>query len=96
MKIKHYCLITKEVTETHSAENHAEELHQGLMSGICLIRYIITDNCKKIVNAVVVHLNVLHIPCIGHTLKVGVQKGIYNKSCCKRFRKGMQVSRTLP
>ena len=76
MKIKHYCLMTKEVTETHSAENLAEELRQGIDEWDLSDKLyaITTDNCKNIVNAVVDHLNVLHIPCIGHTLQLGVQK----------------------
>ena len=65
--------MTKEVTETHSAENLAEELRQGIDEWDLSDKLyaITTDNCKNIVNAVVDHLNVLHIP---HTLQLDVQK----------------------
>ena len=37
-------------------------------------KFIRTDNCQNIVNAVNDHLQVLHLPCFGHTLQLSVQK----------------------
>lgn len=32
------------------------------------------DNCKNIVNAIIDHLQVLHLPCVRHTLQLSVEK----------------------
>ena len=37
-------------------------------------KFLHTDNCQNIVNAVTDHLQVLHLPCFGHTLQLSVQK----------------------
>lgn len=77
MEMRHYCLMTQEVSVAHNAENLAKELTEaiddwdlpGKVYAFC------TDNAKNIVNAVR-QLNgcVLHLPCFGHTLQLGVQK----------------------
>ena len=35
-----------------------------------------TDNDKNIVNVCVDHLKLVHMPCIGHTLKLAVKKAL--------------------
>jgi len=35
-----------------------------------------TDNAGNITNAVVNHLNLVHISCIGHTVQFSIEKGL--------------------
>ncbi len=76
MEMKNYCLATKEIPEAHTAVNLAEVLKSAFTEwslsekvyGFC------TDNAQNIVNAVINNLQVLHLPCFGHTLQLSVQK----------------------
>ena len=56
----------------------AEVLKQAIDDGKLTGKvYMDTDNCKNIVNAVVEHLEVFHLPCIGHTLQLAVEKAFH-------------------
>uniref|UniRef100_A0A1X7VYX5 DUF659 domain-containing protein n=1 Tax=Amphimedon queenslandica TaxID=400682 RepID=A0A1X7VYX5_AMPQE len=76
MKMKHYCLMTKEADSAHTAENLVLVLNESLSEWNLdeKVYAFSTDNGQNMVNAVVHHLKVLHIPCISHTLQLSVQK----------------------
>ena len=74
-QFKSYILQTKEMDVAHNAINIAEEL--GIILKEWKIEHkvvaVTTDNAKSVVNATS-HLNKMHIPCLGHTLQLGVKK----------------------
>ena len=78
MELNHYCLMTKEVSESHTADVIASVLSESFQEWELRepeqVYAFCTDNGKNIVNAIINHLKVLHLPCIGHTLQLSVQK----------------------
>ena len=84
-EMKHHCLQTREVDERHTGENLGEELKmvneewrlQNTTFGCT------TDNTANIRNAVVDHLDIVHLPCIGHTLQLGIERGLQVSSIAR-------------
>ena len=64
--------MTRKISEAHITENLAEVLKQAIddwkLTG--KVYGFSTDNCKNIANAVVEHLEVFHLPRIGHNLQL--------------------------
>ena len=75
--------MTREISEAHTGKNLAEVLKQAIddwkLTG--KVYGFSTDNCKNIVNAAVEHLEVFHLPCIGHTFQLAVEKAFQVMSC---------------
>ena len=42
-----------------------------------------TDNAANIRNAVVDHLDIVHLQCIGHTLQLGIERGLQVSSIAR-------------
>ena len=72
------CLAAKEVAEDHNAESLANVLQeifkQWKITG--KVYGATTDNGGNIVNACANHLNLIHLPCIGHTLQLAVKRAL--------------------
>jgi len=70
-EMKHHCLQTREVDESHNAENLAKELSAVIkewrLDDKVKVYGCTTDNAGNITNAVVNHLNLVHLSCIRHT-----------------------------
>ena len=78
-EMKHNCLQTREVDERHTAENLGVELQAALKEwgGLEYKAYgCTTDNVSNTTNAVVDHLQLVQLPCIGHTLQLSVEWGL--------------------
>ena len=60
----------------HNQCNLAEVLEQAIEEWELASKVygFTTDNEMNMVNAVVNHLRVIHLPCIGHTIKLVVEK----------------------
>ena len=69
------CLETVEVSGGHDAESLATVIQEGFDRWQIgeRVLFATTDNGGNIKNACVNHLEILHIPCIGHTLQLGVK-----------------------
>ena len=78
--MRHHCLQTREVDESHNAINLAKELSAAIeewgLNDRVKVYGCTTDNAANITNAVVDHLHLIHLPCVGHTLQLGVEKGL--------------------
>ena len=72
----------------HNAINIAEEL--GIILKEWKIEHkvvaVTTDNAKSVVNATS-RLNIMHIPCLGHTLQLGVKKALELSQVQARVRR---------
>ena len=77
-EMKHHCLSTWEITVAHTAVNIAKELREELVQwGLTdKVHGFTTDNGQNVANAIVDHLNYLHLGCIGHTLQLSVGKAL--------------------
>ena len=79
-EMKHHCLQTREVYESHNAENLAKDLSATIkeweLDDKVKVYGCMTDNAGNITNAIVHHLHLVHLPCVGHTLQLGVEKGL--------------------
>ena len=77
--MRNFSLITKEIPENHTAVNLSEVLQNAIDDWELFTKVygFGTNNCKKIVNAVVDHLQVVHMPCVGHTLQLSVEKAFH-------------------
>ena len=77
-EMKHHCLQTREVEERHTAENLAVELQAVLKEwGLeCKAYGCTTDNASNITNAIENHMSLVHLPCIGHTLQLSIERGL--------------------
>ena len=64
--------VAREIDEKHTAENMTEELRIVLREwGLENMAYrCTTENAANIMNAVVDHLELVHLPCVGHTLQL--------------------------
>ena len=76
MQFHHHCITTKEVSVAHNAENLANEIEEVLNKwGITDCIYgATTDNARNIRNAIVDIMELHHLRCIGHTLRLSVDK----------------------
>ena len=75
-RLKSRCLQTKEMLTDHRAHSIAEQL-QTFISEWKIDTKVFgatTDNGSNIVNAIVDHLKLIHMPCIGHTLQLSIKK----------------------
>lgn len=70
------CLEAVEVPGSHDAESLSGVIQEGLARWNIESRvfYATTDNGGNIKNACTEYLNLTHIPCIGHTLQLGVKR----------------------
>ena len=79
-EMKHHCRQTREVDESHNAETLAKVLSAAIkeweLDDKVKVYGCTTDNASNITNAVVDHLHLIHLPCVGHTLQLGVEKGL--------------------
>ena len=75
MEMKNFCLMTKEVP-AHTTKNLAKVLQQTIEEWELASKVygFTTDNGRNMVNAVVDHLKVIHLPCIGHATQLAVEK----------------------
>ena len=77
-ELKHYLLVTKEFTESHTANNIAEEMHcifsEWELDTVDLIAATI-DNASNI-KAALQQLECLHLPCFSHVLNLVVEKAM--------------------
>ena len=103
------CLQTREVDESHNAENLAKELSSGIkewgLDDKVKVYGCTTDNAGYITNAIVDHLHLVHLSCVGHTLQLGIEKGleVHQVACmlgrCKKlvehFHKSTQATYAL-
>ena len=78
--MKHHCLQTSEDDESHNAVNLDKELSAAIeewgLDGKVKVYGCTTDNAGNITNAVVDHLHLVHLSCVGHTLQLRVEKGL--------------------
>ena len=60
----------------HSALSIAEQLRSFIKEWKIDTKVFvaITDNGSNIVHAIVEHLNLVHMPCIGHTLQLSIKR----------------------
>ncbi|XP_071051059.1 E3 SUMO-protein ligase ZBED1-like [Onthophagus taurus] len=67
-----YLLETKQLVNRHSAGNVASALREVFESWDIFekVHCIVTDNASNMRNAITVHLNKTHQPCIAHTLNL--------------------------
>ena len=76
-EMKHHCLQTRKVDESHDAKNLAKELSVAIkewgLDGKVRVYGCTTDNAGNIPNAIVDHLHLVHL---GHTLQLRVEKGL--------------------
>ena len=88
-EMKHHCLQTRKVDESHNAENLDKELSAAIkewgLHGKVRVYGCTTDNAGNIINVIVDHLQFVHLSCVGHTLLLGVEKDL----------KVLQVARVL-
>ena len=93
MEMKNFCLMTKEVPEAHTAENLIEVLQQAIEEWELdsKVYGFTTDNKMNIVNAVVNHLRVIHLPCIGHTIQLAVEKAFCLQDIESALRKVLKL-----
>ena len=75
-KFNSKCLETVEVLGGHDAESLATVIQEGFDRWQIgeRVLFATTDNGGNIKNSCVDHLEILHIPCIRHTLQLGVKK----------------------
>ena len=73
--MKARCLQTKEILTDHSAQSIAEILRTFIAEWNINFKvfWATTDNGSNVVNAVV-DLQLIHMPCIGHTLQLSIKK----------------------
>ncbi|XP_071051249.1 E3 SUMO-protein ligase ZBED1-like [Onthophagus taurus] len=71
-QLNSYLLETKQLVDRHSAGNVASALREGFESWDIFekVHCIVTDNASNMRNAITVHLNKTHQPCIAHTLNL--------------------------
>lgn len=71
-QLKSSLLETKQLVDRHSAENVASALREVFESWDIFekVHCIVTDNASNMRNAITVHLNKTHQPCIAHTLNL--------------------------
>ena len=78
--MKHHCLQSREADESHNAENLAKVLSAAIeeweLDDKVKVYGCTTDNASNITNTVVDHLHLIHLPCVGHTLQLDVEKGL--------------------
>ena len=106
-EMKHHSLQTREMEERHTAKNLAVELQAVLKEwGLeCKAYGCTTDNASNITNAIQNHMSLVHLPCIGHTLQLSIERGLQVSSIarvlgrCKKlaqqFHKSTQLTWTL-
>ena len=77
-KMDHYCLQTREVVSSHTAQNLAGEISCSLDEwGITdKVVMVTTDNGQNIKNAIIEELQYSHLCCVGHTLQLGIGKAL--------------------
>lgn len=77
-EMKHHYLQTRKVEERHTAENLAAELQAVLKEwGLeCKAYGCTTDNASNITNAIQGHMFLVHLPWIGHTLQLSIERGL--------------------
>ena len=79
-EMKHHCLQTREIDENYNAENLTKELSAPIeeweLNDKVKVYGCTTDNAGNITNAIVHHLHLVHLPYVGHTLQLGVEKGL--------------------
>ena len=77
-KMDHYCLQTREVISSHTAQNLAGEISCSLDEwGITdKVVMVTTDNGQNIKNAIIEELQYSHLCCVGHTLQLGIGKAL--------------------
>ena len=76
-EMKSFCLVTREVTSAHTADNIAAEL-SAIIAEWKLDTQVIgitTDNARNVKNAVD-SLEFTHFGCIGHTLQLSINRGL--------------------
>ena len=73
--LKARCLQTKEILTDHSAQSIAEILRTFIAEWNINFKVFgaTTDNGSNVVNAIV-DLQLIHMPCIGHTLQLSIKK----------------------
>ncbi|XP_071056886.1 E3 SUMO-protein ligase ZBED1-like [Onthophagus taurus] len=71
-QLNSYLLETKQLVDRHSAGNVASSLREVFESWDIFekVHCIVTDNASNMRNAITVHLNKTHQPCIAHTLNL--------------------------
>jgi len=71
-EIKPHCFQTRKVDESHNAENLAKELSATIkeygLDDKVRVYGCTTNNTGNITNAIVDHLHLVHLSCVGHTL----------------------------
>ena len=85
--------MTKEVPEAHTAENLAEVLEQAIEEWELASKVygFTTDNEMNMVNTVINHLRVIHLPCIGHTIQLVVEKAFCLQDIESALRKVLKL-----
>ena len=87
------CLETVEAPGSHDAQSLSEVIKEGLVRWKIdgRVFYATTDNGGNIKNACIEHLHLTHIPCIGHTLQLGVKQCFDARkvsivlACCRKL-----------
>ena len=83
----------KKFPEAHTAENLAEVLLQAIEEWELASKVygFSTDNEMNMVNAVINHLRVIHLPCIGHTIQLAVEKAFCLQDIESALRKVLKL-----
>jgi hypothetical protein len=76
--LKSVCLACSLLTESHTAENLAENMRNVLNDwslNVANVTCCTTDNAANVVNSIT-YLKVCHLPCFGHTVNIGVNHAL--------------------
>ena len=79
-EMKHHCLQTREVDESQNAVNLAIELSAAIeeweLDDKGKVFGCTADNAGNITNAIVDHLHLVHLLCVGYALQLSVENGL--------------------